>query len=92
MRSLWQTYAMKADAIIFMVDSADANRLDEARSELIGLLATPVIAHIPVMIFANKSDLQVTQDRWIAVCVNNGFDDSDSRVQTTLMTDCMNAK
>ncbi|XP_008059477.1 ADP-ribosylation factor-like protein 9 [Carlito syrichta] len=55
-RSYWDMYLAKGLLLIFVVDSADHNRLPEAKKclhQLIG--ANPVI---PLVVFANKQDLE----------------------------------
>ena len=37
-RKTWREYAGSVDGIVFMVDAADHNRLDEAKNELENLL------------------------------------------------------
>lgn len=53
-RRLWQGYTGAADAVIFIIDSSDRERLDEAAEEL------TKVAHaleLPVAVFANKTDI-----------------------------------
>lgn len=59
-RPLWQSHADKLDAIIFVVDSSDQTRFSTAKEELHALLALPPIQAkpIPVLILANKNDLE----------------------------------
>ena len=57
-RRMWREYAKDADAVVFIVDSADRERFEEAALELHKLLAggsLPVQA--PVLILGNKVDL-----------------------------------
>jgi GTP-binding protein SAR1 len=56
-RHLWKKYTTLADGLIFMVDSADESRLDEAKQELHALLTIQGVYDIPVAIFANKQDI-----------------------------------
>ena len=56
LRSLWESYFSEAHGLLYVVDSADRNRLDEARDVLRGLLHNPDLAGIPVLVFANKQD------------------------------------
>jgi len=56
-RPLWRAYTRSADGIIFIVDSADVERLEEARVELSRTAKTPEAAGVPVLIIANKQDL-----------------------------------
>jgi ADP-ribosylation factor-like protein 3 len=56
-RPYWQNYFEHTDALIYVVDSADRRRFTEARDELVSLLNHEKLANIPVLVFANKSDL-----------------------------------
>jgi len=58
-RSIWDRYCRGVNAIIFMVDaSPDASDLlPQARTELHSLLQDPSLAATPVLVLANKSDL-----------------------------------
>ncbi|KAH7637524.1 adp-ribosylation factor-like protein 4c [Dermatophagoides farinae] len=57
LRPLWIPYTRCTDGIIFMVDSVDDDRFEEARIELMRTLKFPQNAQVPVLIFANKHDL-----------------------------------
>ena len=57
LRPMWHRYYKGADAIIFVVDSADARRLGTARNELHKLLADEGLASAKVLVFANKQDM-----------------------------------
>jgi ADP-ribosylation factor protein 1 len=54
---LWNHYYQNSNALIFVVDSNDAERFEEARKELYGILSSEYLNGIPVLIFANKCDL-----------------------------------
>ncbi|CAD6577300.1 MAG: hypothetical protein CYPHOPRED_000216 [Cyphobasidiales sp. Tagirdzhanova-0007] len=56
-RSMWQRYARGANAILFLVDSADVALLDNAKTELLALLEKPELSGIPILVLCNKSDL-----------------------------------
>ncbi|XP_052791318.1 ADP-ribosylation factor-like protein 4A [Mya arenaria] len=56
-RPLWKSYCRKSDGIIYVVDSTDKERLEEAKVELVKILKAPEIAGLPVVILANKQDL-----------------------------------
>ena len=47
---------VERNGIIFIVDAADHNRLDEAREELDSLLSMPELKDLPVVVFGNKVD------------------------------------
>ena len=55
-RKTWSEYAGTVDGIIFMVDAADRNRLEESKNELEGLLKMPELQTVPFVIFGNKID------------------------------------
>lgn len=57
LRKLWKHYYTGANAIIFVVDSADVRRLDEVKKELITLLSEPVLHNAVLLILCNKQDL-----------------------------------
>lgn len=61
-RPLWKSYARKADGIIYVVDSSDKERLEEAKIELIKLLKSPETQGLPVVVLANKQDLPGSVD------------------------------
>lgn len=57
-RPLWKHYFDSCDGLIFVVDSADNERVGEAREELMKLHRTSGIRNnVPFLIFANKQDL-----------------------------------
>ena len=57
LRALWRHYYQGSDSLIYVVDSCDDERFDEARDELHGILSDDSLRGIPVLIFSNKSDL-----------------------------------
>ena len=57
-RPYWRNYFEGADALVWVIDSADAERLEEVATELSRLLAgEPALAGVPLLVFANKQDL-----------------------------------
>lgn len=56
-RKLWRHYYQGSDALIYVVDANDIERLDEAREELFGVLDDDTLTNIPVLVLSNKSDL-----------------------------------
>ncbi|XP_040338789.1 ADP-ribosylation factor-like protein 9 [Herpailurus yagouaroundi] len=55
-RSYWEMYLSRGLLLIFVVDSADHNRLPEAKKHLHQLIGTNPI--LPLVVFANKQDLE----------------------------------
>uniref|UniRef100_A0A7S1UTX9 Uncharacterized protein n=1 Tax=Grammatophora oceanica TaxID=210454 RepID=A0A7S1UTX9_9STRA len=62
-RHLWTDYAPEVDGVLFLVDSSDHDRIDEAGYELDHLLGEKILpATIPVAICVNKCDLEAALD------------------------------
>jgi len=56
-RPLWKHYYHNTDAVIFVVDSNDRDRVGVARDELHRLLSEDELSHSHLLVFANKQDL-----------------------------------
>ncbi|WOO77233.1 ADP-ribosylation factor-like protein 8A [Vanrija pseudolonga] len=67
-RGMWDRYCRGANAIVYVVDAADVSANEEissrqaaslptATSELHALLALPTLAGVPLLVLANKSDI-----------------------------------
>lgn len=56
-RGLWRHYFLNTQAVIFVVDSNDTNRLKEARDELWKVLESPELTGAIILVLANKQDL-----------------------------------
>ncbi|KAL8280791.1 hypothetical protein RQP46_006795 [Phenoliferia psychrophenolica] len=57
-RSMWERYCRGVNAVLFIVDSADPGTFEAARSELHALLAKPELRGIPLLVLANKNDIE----------------------------------
>jgi len=57
LRPFWRHYYRGTSGVVFVVDSADVERLPMARNELFGILAEEELANAVVLIFSNKTDL-----------------------------------
>eukprot|EP00003_Mantamonas_plastica_P010685 TRINITY_DN2015_c0_g1_i2.p1 TRINITY_DN2015_c0_g1~~TRINITY_DN2015_c0_g1_i2.p1 ORF type:complete len:214 (-),score=61.76 TRINITY_DN2015_c0_g1_i2:208-804(-) len=62
-RHIWSDFFEQADAILFMVDAADRERIEEANEELEMLLEDPELQHTPLLVLGNKIDLEDALDR-----------------------------
>lgn len=57
LRSYWRNYYEQTDGIIWVIDSADKERLDDCKKELYTILQEEKLASASLLIFANKQDL-----------------------------------
>ncbi|KAG9345221.1 hypothetical protein JZ751_009767 [Albula glossodonta] len=58
LRPLWKSYTRCTDGIIFVVDSVDAERMEEAKTELHKITRLSENQGVPVLVVANKQDLR----------------------------------
>ena len=56
-RSMWERYCRGVNAIVYMVDAADPDKIEASRNELHNLLDRPQLAGIPILVLGNKRDL-----------------------------------
>jgi len=61
-RPLWRSYTRCTDGIIFVVDSSDADRLEEAKLELLKICKLTEKHTVPILVLANKQDLPCAMD------------------------------
>ncbi|KAJ3607653.1 hypothetical protein NHX12_024704 [Muraenolepis orangiensis] len=57
LRPLWRSYTRRTDGLVFVVDSGEPERVEEARAELHRISRSPENQGVPVLIAANKQDL-----------------------------------
>uniref|UniRef100_A0A672JAI9 ADP-ribosylation factor-like 13b n=1 Tax=Salarias fasciatus TaxID=181472 RepID=A0A672JAI9_SALFA len=55
-RGIWKNYYSESHGVVFVVDSSDAQRLQETRDAMADVLQHPRIAGKPVLVLANKQD------------------------------------
>jgi len=56
-RQIWQHYYQNTDALIFVVDSSDRDRIEEANEELLNMLHREEMRNAVLLVLANKQDL-----------------------------------
>ncbi|XP_015988633.2 ADP-ribosylation factor-like protein 8B isoform X1 [Rousettus aegyptiacus] len=56
-RSMWERYCRGVNAIVYMIDAADREKIEPSRNELHNLLDKPQLQGIPVLVLGNKRDL-----------------------------------
>jgi len=56
-RPLWRHYFQNTQGLIFVIDSNDRDRIDEAKKELESMLHEDELRDAVLLIFANKQDL-----------------------------------
>jgi ADP-ribosylation factor protein 1 len=57
LRPLWKHYYQNTEGLIFVVDSSDRERMEEAFHELDRVVSSEEMRSVPVEILANKQDL-----------------------------------
>lgn len=64
-RSMWERYCRNVQAIVYVVDAADHERMEESARLLHDLLQRPTLQGVPLLVLGNKNDLPhalATQD------------------------------
>ena len=56
-RPLWRYYYENTDAVIYVIDSNDPDRLEEAKEELHSLMDNDLLRNACLLLYANKQDL-----------------------------------
>jgi Arf/Sar family protein len=57
LRPLWRHYFNNTDALIYVVDCCDRERVTKAASEFKHIIEDPLMRHSVILVFANKQDL-----------------------------------
>lgn len=53
-RPYWRNYYEQTDALVYVIDSADEERVQEVKDNLRELLGEELLAGVPLLVFANK--------------------------------------
>jgi ADP-ribosylation factor-like protein 1 len=56
-RPYWRCYYPNTNAVIYVVDSADKDRIDMAKQEMNAMLHESDLRGVPLLVFANKQDI-----------------------------------
>lgn len=56
-RPYWRCYYPNTNAVIYVVDSADRDRIDVAKQEMMSMLQEEDLNGVPLLVLANKQDL-----------------------------------
>ncbi|NHJ47497.1 MAG: GTP-binding protein [Asgard group archaeon] len=62
-RTFWANINERSDAVIFVVDSTDYDRFDEAKDAFYNIVTTQIYSGIPVLLLLNKKDLPNSLNR-----------------------------
>ncbi|KAI8976984.1 ADP-ribosylation factor-like protein [Pilobolus umbonatus] len=57
-RPYWRCYYANTDAVIYVVDSVDKDRMETAKEELHSMLEEPELKDAALLVFANKQDME----------------------------------
>ena len=57
-RPLWRHYFTGTNALIYVVDSSDHDRLDESRKELLRVISDKELSNCLLIVLANKQDME----------------------------------
>lgn len=57
-RPYWRCYYANTDAVIYVVDSADRDRIGISKQELLSMLEEDELKKAILMVFANKQDME----------------------------------
>lgn len=58
LRPLWKHYFNNTDALIYVVDSLDRERVTRAANEFSTIVSDPLMRNSAILIFANKQDMK----------------------------------
>ncbi|KAJ2744671.1 low-affinity phosphate transporter [Coemansia sp. BCRC 34301] len=80
LQGIWASYFEDSHAIVYVIDSCNGDRIDEAKDALTRLVAAPELDSVPVLVLANKCDLPAARSlAQMKEVVNSMADFMDSR-------------
>ncbi|XP_071512819.1 ADP-ribosylation factor-related protein 1 [Panulirus ornatus] len=57
LQPLWEKYYAECHAVIYMVDSADRDRMDESKEAFDTMISSENLSGVPLLVLANKQDI-----------------------------------
>mmetsp|Transcript_14136 Transcript_14136/g.18370 ORF Transcript_14136/g.18370 Transcript_14136/m.18370 type:complete len:217 (+) Transcript_14136:63-713(+) len=84
-RTLWRHYYKETNAIIWVIDSNDRDRIEATKDELHRILAEDELRDIPILIFCNKQDLP---NAMTSIEISEALELSQSRCRWFLQPCC----
>nr|ACR34237.1 unknown [Zea mays] len=79
LRPLWRHYFNNTDALIYVVDSLDRERIGRARAEFQAIINDPFMLNSVLLVFANKQDMRGAMTP-MEVCEGLGLYDLTNRI------------
>ncbi|CAM0955989.1 unnamed protein product [Alopecurus aequalis] len=79
LRPLWRHYFNNTDALIYVVDSLDRDRIGRARAEFQAIINDPFMLNSVLLVFANKQDMRGAMTP-MEVCEGLGLYDLNNRI------------
>ena len=61
-RNMWERYCRGVTAVVYVLDAADKDNFNLAKTELHALMQKPAVAGVPLLVLGNKSDLENAAD------------------------------
>ena len=61
-RNMWERYCRGVTAVVYVLDAADKENFNLAKTELHALMQKPAVAGVPLLVLGNKSDLENAAD------------------------------
>lgn len=71
LHKIWQSYYPESDAVIFVIDGEDWNRMERVKSSLESVTNNDELEGVPILILVNKQEL--LDDEILAVKVKELF-------------------
>eukprot|EP01119_Soliformovum_irregulare_P004744 TRINITY_DN15833_c0_g1_i1.p1 TRINITY_DN15833_c0_g1~~TRINITY_DN15833_c0_g1_i1.p1 ORF type:complete len:211 (+),score=32.43 TRINITY_DN15833_c0_g1_i1:25-657(+) len=55
---IWESYFQDIDLLVWVIDSSDRTRFRECKEELDKILKNELLVHVPILVLANKQDIE----------------------------------